>query len=201
MQRLGEEGLGPARTCPGTPDLSTPAPRRPLAPPRLFGIAGYKNAGKTTLIVELICELVARGWRVGTVKHAHHDFDIDHPGKDSQRHRAAGAREVIVASSRRVAHIQEIADSSEPGLDDLAGRMTAVDLVLVEGWKSGSHPRLELRRAAAPAPLISGSAPGVLAIVSDVPLPGESLPVLPRDDVPAIADFLLHTLALPRFPP
>jgi len=139
---------------------------------------------------------VARGWRVGTVKHAHHDFDVDHPGKDSQLHRAAGASEVIVASARRVAHIRELAGAPEPSLDELVCRMTGVDLVLVEGWKSGSHPRLELRRAAAPAPAISGSAPGVLAIVSDVPLPGEALPVLPRDDVPAIADFILRSYGL-----
>jgi molybdopterin-guanine dinucleotide biosynthesis protein MobB len=137
---------------------------------------------------------------VGTVKHAHHDFDIDHPGKDSHRHRAAGASEVIVASARRVAHIRELAGLPEPTLDELVGRMTGVDLVLVEGWKSGSHPRLELRRAAAPAPAISGSAPGVLAIVSDAPLPGEALPVLPRDNVPAIADFILKSVGLPQTP-
>ncbi len=189
MQRLGEEGLSKA------------APRRPGAPPRLFGIAGFKNAGKTTLIVGLVRELVGRGWRVGTVKHAHHDFDIDHPGKDSHLHRAAGATEVIVASARRVAHIQELAGSPGPSLDELAGRMTGMDLVLVEGWKSGVHPRLELRRSAAPAAAIAGSATGVLAIVSDVPLPGEALPVLPRDDVPGIADFILHAVGLPRSPP
>jgi len=188
VQRLGEEGLEPH-----------PGPLT-LGPPRLFGIAGYKNAGKTTLIVELIRELVARGWRVGTVKHAHHDFDIDQPGKDSHRHRAAGATEVIVGSARRVAHIRELAGSPEPTLAELAGRMTGIDLVLVEGWKSGNHPRLELRRAAAPAPAIAGAAPGVLAVVSDVPLPGESLPVLGRADVPAIADFILESAGLPRTP-
>lgn len=175
MQRLGEEGLRPP----------------------LFGIAGYKNAGKTTLIVELIRELVARGWRVGTIKHAHHAFDIDHPGKDSYLHRAAGATEVIVASARRVAHIRELDDGSQPGLDELVGRMTGVDLVLVEGWKSGNHPRLELRRAAAPAPSIAGSVPGVVAIVSDALLPGEALPVLARDNVPAVADFILEAVGLP----
>lgn len=163
----------------------------------MFGVAGYKNAGKTTLVVELVREFVARGFRVGTVKHAHHDFDIDQPGKDSYVHREAGAREVLVASARRVAHIQELAGSAEPTLEELAGRMTGVDLVLVEGWKSGSHPRLELRRAAAPAPAIAGTAAGVIAIVSDTPQPGESLPVLPRDKVPAIADFVLQALGLP----
>lgn len=167
-------------------------------PPPLFGIAGYKNAGKTTLIVALLRDLVARGWRAGTIKHAHHDFDIDHPGKDSHEHRAAGASQVIVASARRVAHIQELAGAPEPGLDELARRMTGLDLVLVEGWKSGTHPRLELRRAAAPAPAIAATASGVLAIVSDVALPGETLPVLPRDDVAAIADFILESVGLPR---
>lgn len=105
---------------------------------------------------------------------------------------------MIVASARRVAHIQELGGSPEPALDELAARMPGVDLVLVEGWKSGTHPRLELRRSAAPAPAIAGTSAGVLAIVSDVALPGESLPVLPRDDVPAITDFILQAVGLPR---
>jgi len=138
---------------------------------------------------------------VGTIKHAHHDFDLDHPGKDSHRHRSAGAREVIVASSRRVAHVRELAGADEPQLDDLAAALTDVDLVLVEGWKSGTHPRLELRRAAAPAPAIAGVTPGVLAIVSDEPLPAGALPVLPRTDVPAIADLILRAVGLPPSPP
>jgi molybdopterin-guanine dinucleotide biosynthesis protein MobB len=99
-----------------------------------------------------------------------------------------------------VAHVRELAGAPEPALADLAGRMAGVDLVLVEGWKSGTHPRLELRRAAAPAPAIAAQAPGVVAIVSDVALPGESLPVLPRADVPAIADFILHSVGLPPRP-
>lgn len=189
MQRLGEEGL-----------IRTRQPRRPSSPPRLFGIAGYKNAGKTTLIVDLIRDLVARGWRVATVKHAHHDFDTDQPGKDSWLHRAAGASEVLVVSERRVAHITELGGSPEPALPELVRRLGDVDLVLVEGWKSGDHPRLELRRADAPAPAIAGTAPGVLAIVSDRPVADASVPVFPRADVPAIADFVLDTLALPRRP-
>ena len=170
----------------------------PRESPRLVGIAGYKNSGKTTLVVELVRELVARGWNVGTLKHAHHDFDIDQPGKDSHRHREAGATEVIVASARRVAHIRELRGAPEPGVAELAARMTGMDLVLVEGWKSGTHPRLELRRSAAPAPSVADSSPGVVAIVSDVPLPGETLPVLDRGDVPAITDFILATVGLPR---
>ena len=182
MQRLGGE------------DLSEP--RLPPA----FGIAGYKNSGKTTLIVELIHELVARGWRVGTIKHAHHAFDIDHPGKDSYLHRTAGATEVIVASARRVAHVRELNAAAEPELGELLGRMGHVDLVLVEGWKSGSHPRLELRRAAAEAAPLAGTVPGILALVSDGPLPAEELPVFPRANVPAIADFILASLGLPLNP-
>jgi len=175
-------------------------PRRLSSPPRLFGIAGYKNAGKTTLIVDLIRDLVARGWRVATVKHAHHDFDIDQPGKDSWLHRDAGASEVLVVSDRRVAHVVELRGAAEPGLRELVGRLGNVDLVLVEGWKSGDHPRLELRRAEAPAPAIAGTAPGVLAIVSDRPVDGASLPVLARADVPVIADFVLAAVGLPRQP-
>lgn len=188
MQRLGQEGL--------SPDPGPQKTRRPVGPPRLFGVAGYKNAGKTTLIVDLVRELVARGWRVGTLKHAHHDFDIDHPGKDSFLHRAAGATEVVVVSARRMAHIRELTDSGEPSPAELVQQMRDVDLVLVEGWKSGSHPRLELRRTSAPAAVIAGTTPGVLAIVSDVPLPGESLPVLLRPNVPAIADLILASVGL-----
>lgn len=199
MQRLGEEGLIATTDNPGKPIVASPANR--VVP--TFGIAGYKNAGKTTLIVALIRELVSRGWRVGTLKHAHHDFDIDQPGKDSHEHRAAGACEVIVASDRRIAHIRELQSAAdEPGLATLVAQMSGVDLVLVEGWKSGAHPRLELRREAASAPRIAGSAPGVVAIVSDDPLPDEFLPVLLREDVPAIAAFILRMLQLPeRKPP
>lgn len=168
---------------------------------RVFGIAGYKNAGKTTLVVALVRELSARGLRIGTVKHAHHDFDVDHPGKDSHRHREAGAVEVIVSSARRVAQIRELDEGAEPGLDDLLGRFGPdIDLVLVEGWKGGRHPRLELRRATSPAPPIAGSAPGVVAIVADAPQPDASVPVLPPDDVGAIADFILRTVGLTAHP-
>ena len=182
--------------CLGT-DRLTIALTIALAQPPAFGIAGYKNSGKTTLIVALLQELSSRGWRVGTVKHAHHDFDIDHPGKDSYLHRTAGATEVIVASARRVAHIRELGDQNPPGLDELIARLVSVDLVLVEGWKSGAHPRLELRGAGAPAPAIASAGSGVRAIVSDTPLPGETLPVLARDNVALIADFILEAVGLP----
>lgn len=169
-----------------------------MSPPPAFGIAGYKNSGKTTLIVALLGELSSRGWRVGTIKHAHHDFDIDHPGKDSYLHRTAGATEVIVASARRIAHIRELDDQHQPDLDEIITRLVRVDLVLVEGWKSGDHPRLELRRTGAGLPAIASAGSGVRAIVSDTPLPAEALPVLARDDVPAVADFILDAVGLPR---
>jgi len=175
VQRLGEEGLIPA-----------------------IGIAGFKNAGKTTLIVELLPELTARGFRVATIKHAHHDFDIDQPGKDSYRHRAAGAAEVIVASARRVAHVRELQDDeAEPDLAQLIRRLAPVDLVLVEGWKRGPHPKLELRRAGQDAPSLAGADPSVLAVVGDLPESDVPVPWLQRQDVPAIADFLLAAGGLP----
>ena len=173
MQRLGEEGLI-----------------------RVFGVAGYKNAGKTTLIVDLVRELTRRGWRVGTIKHAHHSFDIDHPGKDSYLHREAGAAEVIVASASRWAHIRELADQPPASLDELLGHMGPLDLVLVEGWKHGSHRRIRALRRENPETRLTAADPSVLAVVSDVPLPDERCPVLPRDDLPAIATFVLQAVGL-----
>jgi molybdopterin-guanine dinucleotide biosynthesis protein B len=157
----------------------------------VFGIAGYKNAGKTTLVCELVTLFCARGLRVATVKHAHHAFDIDHPGKDSFLHRQAGAAEVIVASARRWAHIKELGETGEPALDELLARLGPVDLVLVEGYKHGDHPKLELRRAGAEAPMLAGANASIRAVVSDEPLDGLSVPVLDRADLPAIADFIL----------
>lgn len=168
---------------------------------RIFGIAGFKNTGKTTLVVDLVREFTARGWRVGTVKHAHHEFDIDQPGKDSYLHRAAGAREVIVGSARRWAHIRELDGAAEPALDELVGHFGDLDLVLVEGYKGGTHPQLEVRRSAAPAAPLAGTRPAVLAIVADGPVPDATMPVLARDPVGPIADFILGAVGLPSHPP
>ena len=132
---------------------------------KIFGVAGFKNAGKTTLMVELIKELQSRGVRVATVKHAHHDFDIDHPGKDSHQHREAGAEEVIVASGRRWAHIRELGDATEPALEELLAHLGEVDLVLVEGYKHGAHPKIELRRAGNEQPELAADDPAIRAIV------------------------------------
>jgi len=158
---------------------------------KVFGIAGFKNAGKTTLVVDLIRELRSRDVRVATVKHAHHDFDIDHPGKDSYQHREAGAEEVIVASGRRWAHIRELGDAAEPSLSSLLHHLGDIDLVLVEGYKHGSHPKLELRRAGNDQPELAGEDPAIKAIVADYPIDTTSLPVIQRADVAAIADFVL----------
>ena len=158
----------------------------------IFGIAGFKNAGKTTLVVDLIREFTGRGLTLATVKHAHHEFDIDHPGKDSYQHREAGAVEVIVASARRWAHIKELPDESEPELAELLQHIGAVDLVLVEGYKHGTHPKLEVRRQGHDAPFLAGSQAEIRAVVSDDMIDDAPVPVLLREDVPAIADFIMN---------
>jgi len=163
---------------------------------KVFGIAGFKNAGKTTLVVELVREFRARGLRVGTIKHAHHEFDIDHPGKDSFLHREAGAEEVIVASRRRWAHIRELNIAREPTLADLLKRLGDLDIVLVEGYKHGDHPKLELRRPGVAAPGLAGDGSGVVAIVSAAEIPDAPVPVLPREDIAGIADFVWQHAAL-----
>ncbi len=159
---------------------------------KVFGIAGFKNTGKTTLMVDLIRVLRDRGLRVATVKHAHHEFDIDQPGRDSYQHREAGAEEVIVASSRRWAHIREL-QNDEPPLVELLGHLGDIDLVLVEGYKHGAHPKLELRRAGIDSPRLAANDPNFHVIVSDADVVGEALPVIERADINAIADFIVAT--------
>ena len=163
---------------------------------RVFGIAGFKNSGKTTLIVALLRILTGRGFKVATIKHAHHRFDIDHPGKDSYRHRDAGAEEVIVSSRRRWAHIRELGDQPEPSLDEFLGRIGPVDLVLIEGFKHSAQLKLEVRRSDSKEPMLAESDQNVCAVVSDVPLANSSVPVLDRADVDGIADFILQQLGL-----
>ena len=163
---------------------------------RIFGIAGFKNSGKTTLVVALLRELTARGYRMATVKHAHHDFDIDHPGKDSHQHREAGANEVIVASSRRWAHIKELVDEPEPDLADLLKHIGDVDLILVEGYKHGDHPRLEVRRAGQKQPVLAASNPEICAVVTDEALSDLTVPLFDRADTAGIADFIEQRVGL-----
>jgi len=157
---------------------------------KIFGIAGFKNAGKTKLVVELVQEFRRRGLRVGTVKHAHHDFDIDHPGKDSYQHRAAGAEEVIVASGKRWAHVRELGESDEPPLADLLAHFGDLDLVLIEGYKQGQHPKLVLHRAGADPMPVAAASDSIKLLVTDDTAVTAAVAVLPRNDVPAIADFV-----------
>jgi molybdopterin-guanine dinucleotide biosynthesis protein B len=160
---------------------------------RVIGLAGWSGAGKTTLLVRLIPLLRARGLTVSTLKHAHHAFDIDRPGKDSYEHREAGAREVLVASARRWALLHELrAGEDEPPLAELLTRLSPVDLVVVEGFKAHAHPKIEVHRAANGKPTLFKEIPAVRAIASDVALPDTGLPLLPLDDPSAIADALLE---------
>lgn len=158
---------------------------------KIFGLAGWSGSGKTTLIARLIPEIAARGLTVSTVKHAHHAFDPDLPGKDSHTHRMAGAREVMVSSSQRWAHIHELAGAPELTLDELIARMSPVDLLLIEGFKRAPIPKLEVWRAANGKPFLHPEDPHIVAIASDAPVPGASLPVLALDRPAAIADFVL----------
>ena len=161
---------------------------------KVFGIAGFKNSGKTTLMVELLRNFRKRGLKLATLKHAHHNFDIDHPGKDSYRHREAGAAEVIVISDRRVAHVRELEGEPEPTMAEMLEAFGPVDLVLVEGYKRESHPKLEVRRGDTSDPSLADTDPSVCAIVSNVPIPDAHLPVLPIDDIDGIAEFILRQL-------
>lgn len=164
---------------------------------RIYGITGWKNSGKTTLVERLVTEITARGFTVSTVKHAHHGFDIDQPGKDSHRHRAAGAAQVLVASSQRWALMTETR-GAEPPLADLLARLDPVDLVLIEGYKRDPHPKIEARRAATAQDLIAEGDPTIEAIAADTDLPPLHRPVFNLDDIPAIADFILGRVGLSR---
>ena len=164
---------------------------------RIFGIVGWKNSGKTTLTERLVSELTARGRRVSTVKHAHHEFDIDRPGADSFRHRQAGAVEVALVSGRRWALMHELRNEAEPELDAILARMADADIVLVEGYKRNAHRKIETRRLGAKdtRPLSPGD-PNILAVAADHPQPAETLPVFDLDDIESIADFIEQTTNL-----
>jgi molybdopterin-guanine dinucleotide biosynthesis protein B len=154
---------------------------------RVIGIAGWSGAGKTTLLAKLIPALRARGLAIATVKHAHHSFDVDKPGKDSWVHREAGAQEVILSSSRRWVQMHELGDAEEPRLAELLRRLSACDLVLVEGFKQERLPKLEVFRAANGRPPLHPEDPDILAVASDTAFPDAVIPVVPLDAVAAIA--------------
>lgn len=158
---------------------------------RVLGLAGWSGAGKTTLLARLIPCLVARGVRVATLKHAHHAFDLDHPGKDSHIHRQAGASEVIVSSARRWAQIREIGDSAEARLPELLRRLAPTGLALVEGFKRDNHPKLEVFREANGRPPLHPGDAHIVGIASDRAFPEAGVPVIGLDDVEGIADLVL----------
>mgnify|MGYP000321380569 CR=1 FL=1 len=157
----------------------------------VFGLVGWSGSGKTTLMADLLPALIGRGLRVSTIKHTHHDIQIDKPGKDSYRHREAGATEVMVTSPFRWALVQELRDEPEPDMETLVGRMAPVDLILVEGFKKHRFPKLEVYRPATGHPLLAAEDPTVVAVASDTPLPDCRLPVLPLSDAAAIAGFII----------
>jgi molybdopterin-guanine dinucleotide biosynthesis protein B len=164
---------------------------------RIIGFAGWSGAGKTTLIRQVIARLVGQGLRVSTVKHAHHDFDIDQPGKDSWEHREAGAGEVLVVSDRRWALMHELRGAPEPDLADLLAKLAPADIVLVEGFKRAPIPKIEVFRAANGKPPLHPEDHTIIAIASDTPFPEAGRPVLPLDDSAAVADFArAHARAL-----
>lgn len=158
---------------------------------RVIGLAGWSGAGKTTLLSRLIPELKGRGVGISTIKHAHHAFDLDTPGKDSWAHRQAGATEVLISSARRWALLHELRDEPELALPELLARLSPVDLVIVEGFKRDPHYKLEVHRAANGKPPLHPGDASIVAIASDVAFPEAGRPVLALDDVAAIADLLL----------
>jgi molybdopterin-guanine dinucleotide biosynthesis adapter protein len=163
---------------------------------RIIGLAGWSGSGKTTLLTKVIPCLVARGLTVSTLKHAHHGFDVDQPGKDSHSHRLAGATEVLVGSSVRFALVHELRGEPEPALGMLLRKLSPVDLVLVEGYKREPHPKLEVYRAAVGKPLLQPGDPAIVAIASDAPLPKVAVPVVGLDDVESVADMMVqHAVA------
>jgi molybdopterin-guanine dinucleotide biosynthesis adapter protein len=163
---------------------------------KVIGIAGYKKSGKTTLVERLVAEFTARGLAVATVKHAHHAFDIDHKGRDSWRHRAAGSHEVAIVSDRMWAIIHPLRDEPEPALDEILAKMGPSDLVIVEGYKRETYPKIEVRGEATTHPDLAPDDPTVIAIAASTELAPGTVPVFNRDDVAEIADFITAQLGL-----
>jgi molybdopterin-guanine dinucleotide biosynthesis protein B len=165
---------------------------------RVIGITGFKNSGKTTLVERLVSELSSRGFRVSTIKHAHHTFDIDHKGRDSYRHRKAGAGEVAVISRNQWAIIRDMHDEPEPTLSEILARMTPCDIVVVEGYKRDTHPKIEARNIDLDHPPLAGEDKTVIAIAASGPVADAPVPVFSRDDISAIADFALAHIGYPE---
>ncbi|MFK5996847.1 MAG: molybdopterin-guanine dinucleotide biosynthesis protein B [Rhodobacterales bacterium] len=163
---------------------------------KVFGIVGWKNSGKTTLVAKLVTELKTRGFSASTVKHAHHKFDLDQPGRDSYQHRKAGAQEVLISSGKRWALMHELEGRDECRLDDLLAKMTPVDIVLVEGFKNDAHAKIECHRAASEMPLVSAANKTIVAVASDVAVDAGGLRCLDLNDITQIADFVMAETGL-----
>ncbi|HEY7972740.1 MAG: molybdopterin-guanine dinucleotide biosynthesis protein B [Xanthobacteraceae bacterium] len=158
---------------------------------RIIGLAGWSGAGKTTLLAKVLPLIVARGLTVSTLKHAHHSFDLDQPGKDSHTHRAAGATEVLIASANRYALMHELRGAPEPSLHELLAKLSPVDLVVVEGFKAARYRKLEIFRAAVGKPALHLEDPLIVGIVSDTPFPAGARPVVSIDDAEAVVGLML----------
>jgi molybdopterin-guanine dinucleotide biosynthesis adapter protein len=162
---------------------------------KVFGFAGYSGSGKTTLIEKVIPELIASGVRVSLIKHAHHSFDIDKPGKDSYRHREAGAHEVLIASSQRWVLMHELREAQEPSLDDLLKQFSTCDLILVEGYKFSSVPKIEIYRAEHGKPRLDAKTHNIVAVATSNEanrLEQEGLAQIDLNDPRAVADFVFR---------
>jgi molybdopterin-guanine dinucleotide biosynthesis protein B len=165
---------------------------------KILGLAGWSGSGKTTLLAKLIPALIARGLTVSTLKHAHHEFDVDQPGKDSYAHRAAGATEVAVSSARRWALMHELRGASEATVEEMVARMAPVDLLLIEGFKAHAHDKLEVHRPVLGKPLLCADDPRIVAVASDAELDGLCVPRLDLGDIDAIAAFVIAHCRLAR---
>ena len=163
---------------------------------KVIGVAGFKNAGKTTLVEKLVGELTRRGHRISTVKHAHHSFDIDHEGRDSFRHRKAGASEVAVVSRHRWAIIHEFGSEAEPALEEMLARLSPCDLVIVEGYKRDLHDKIEVRNIGLDHPRLAGDDPTIIAIAANGAIADAPVPLFDRDDVSALAVFIEQRMRL-----
>jgi molybdopterin-guanine dinucleotide biosynthesis adapter protein len=165
---------------------------------KVMGIVGWSGSGKTSLMVNLLPIISRGGISVSTMKHAHHRFDVDKPGKDSFRHREAGASEVLVVTSSRWVLMHESREEPEPSIESLIERMTPVDLLLIEGFKTHHHPKLEIHRDSEGKPLLCQDDPEIVAVASDAPLPDLKVPRLDLNDPMAIAEFILSHTGLKR---
>jgi len=174
-------------TSPGMTAILTPVPENEM---KVIGLAGWSGAGKTTLLTRVIPQLQKQGLRVSVIKHAHHAFDVDVPGKDSWKHREAGAAEVLVSSSQRWALMHELRGAAEPRLPELLAKLSRVDLVVVEGFKREPHRKIEVYRAANKKPLLFPDDPGIVGIATDTPVE-TTLPSAHLDDIEAVAAMML----------